>query len=222
MKLFFYVLALTAALLGSATVQAVTVSNLVNQAIPDGNPAGMSSTITVAGIAEPIADVTVDLRMSGGYNGDIYAYVSFGGSSVVLLNRVGKTTTDPFGYTDIGFNIRLDDQALTDIHNYGGNGGLTLTGNWQPDGRTADPQNVLDIDPRTTALSLFNGMSPNGQWTLFVADMAGGDGATMTLVDWGLDIAVVPEPANVSWLLPCAFLCARFLVRERRTSPPNR
>jgi subtilisin-like proprotein convertase family protein len=207
------------ALLSMYSVCALTVSNVVSQAIPDGNPTGISSTITVESVAAPIVDVNVNLTLSGGYNGDIYSYLSFGGTTVTLLNRVGKTATDPLGYTDLGFNIRLDDQALTDIHNYGGNGGLTLTGDWQPDGRTTDPQNVLNTDPRTTSLSLFNGTSPNGEWTLFLADMAGGEGPTMTLVDWGLEISVVPEPSNISLLSLGLFVVgANFFGRRSRAS----
>jgi len=43
----------------------------------------------------------------------------------------------------------------------------------------------------------FNGLNPNGTWTLFFADLSGGDAST--LVSWGLDIAAVPEPTT--WAL---------------------
>jgi subtilisin-like proprotein convertase family protein len=51
---------------------------------------------------------------------------------------------------------------------------------------------VLDTSARTAYLSNFNGLDPNGQWTLFIADLAAGDRAT--LVRWGLEIE--PERAN--------------------------
>jgi subtilisin-like proprotein convertase family protein len=47
-------------------------------------------------------------------------------------------------------------------------------------------------------LSSFNGLNPNGSWTLFLADMSGG--AVSTLQSWELDItgtAAVPEPASI-------------------------
>jgi subtilisin-like proprotein convertase family protein len=205
-----------AALLGAAPVRGASFTNTVNQIIPDGNPAGMSSTITVSGINQPIADVNVTLNLSGGYNGDIYAYLSYGGSSVVLLNRVGKTASNPFGYDDIGLNIRLDDQAAADIHTYGGNGGLTLTGDWQPDGRITSPQFVLDTDPRATSLSVFNNMDANGQWTIFFADMSGGDNTTMTLMDWSLEVTPVPEPGNLVLLFLAGLAGVRFFARKNR------
>ena len=44
--------------------------------------------------------------------------------------------------------------------------------------------------------SLFNGLDPNGVWTLYVADVSsGGEG---TLVGWGLQITTVPEPESAA------------------------
>jgi subtilisin-like proprotein convertase family protein len=172
----------------------------VNQTIADDNPTGLGSIINVSGVAGLITDVTVNLNISGGYNGDLYCYLSYGDGQVVLLNRVGKTSSDPFGYSDAGFNITLDDAAAADIHNYGGNNGDLLTGVWQPDGRAMDPQNVVDTDARTTSLSLFENETPNGQWELFVADMAGGTDTTSTLVSWSLEVVTVPEPGSLALL----------------------
>jgi hypothetical protein len=42
-------------------------------------------------------------------------------------------------------------------------------------------------------LSVFNGMNPNGDWTLFLADQGAGDEATLT--GWTLSLTAVPEPA---------------------------
>lgn len=184
-------------LIGRAGGAVFSYTNDVNQIIPDGNPTGLSSSITLSGFtAAEILDVNVYVNISGGFNGDLYGYLSFGGDTVILLNRVGKTGSDPFGYGDAGFLISLDDQALTDIHLYGGNSGAQLTGSWQPDGRDVDPQTVLATDPRTTSLSIFNGQSPNGTWTLFFADMTGGE--VSTLQSWGLQITAVPEPTTIA------------------------
>jgi subtilisin-like proprotein convertase family protein len=215
MKFLLHFIA-AAALLGAAPVRGVSFTNTVNQTIPDGNPTGIKSTITVSGINQPIADVNVTLNLSGGHSGDIYAYLSYGGSSVVLLNRVGATAANPFGYDDIGLNIRLDDQAAADIHTYGGNGGLTLTGDWQPDGRITSPQLVLDTDPRVTSLSVFNNMDANGQWTIFFADMSGGDDTTMTLMDWSLEVTPVPEPANLVLFFLAGLAGVRFFARKNK------
>ena len=47
-------------------------------------------------------------------------------------------------------------------------------GKWVADGRTNRPTEVLDTDARPALLSGFNGLDPNGNWTVFVADVAGG------------------------------------------------
>ncbi len=155
-------------------------------AIPDGNPNGAFSTIAVGSAPSSITHIGVNFNISGGYNGDLYGYLSYNGVLVTLLNRVGTGGGDAFGYGDAGFNVTLDDGAANgNIHNYQNvvnpNGGA-LTGTWSPDGGT---------------LASFNGQNPNGTWTLFFADLSGGGGQA-TLNGWSLDITAVPEPVNVA------------------------
>src|SRR4029079_14302154 len=96
------------------------------------------------------------VSVTGGANGDLYATLAQdNGGFAVLMNRVGKTSGNPFGYADAGLSVTLDDQVGTDIHNYGGNLGNPLTGIWQPDARNIDPQLVLDIDPPVAYLHSF-------------------------------------------------------------------
>jgi subtilisin-like proprotein convertase family protein len=168
--------------------------------VPDANLAGWADTRTVDlgvlpldGTTDIIQDVNVRLNISGGYNGDLYGYLVHSSGFAVLLNRVGRTGTDAFGYGDAGFNITLGAVGGTDIHNYGGNGGSQLVGgSWLEDGRNANPASVTDQSSRNALLSSFNTSSANDEWTLFLADMSGGD--ISTVVSWGLDIEVVPEP----------------------------
>ena len=172
-------------------------SGTLNTAIPDGNVNGLQSTLTFNdAYFDNVLDVNVRLNISGGYNGDLYAYLTHGSGFSVLLNRTGRTGANSFGYGDAGFNITLDDQNGTDIHAYGGNGGAQLTGTWQPDARNINPATVLDTDARTAFLNAFNGLDANGGWTLFIADVSGGD--VSTLVSWELDITAVPEPTTVA------------------------
>ncbi len=173
-----------------------------NLTIPDGNPNGVSSSIAISDVGVNLTDVNVYLTVSGGYNGDFYAYLSFNGTTVVLMNRVGKTSGSAFGYTDSGLsNIKLDDAATTDIHLYGGAlGGSPLTGSWQPDRRTTDPLLVTDASARGNSLAAYNDMSPNGNWTIFFADMASG-GSTATLQSWSLDLEPVPEPIETALII---------------------
>lgn len=174
--------------------------------VPDANSSGWSDSRTVSGISEAsITDISVKLNVSGGYNGDLYAYLSYNGVLVPLLNRVGVTATgggSSFGYSDTGFNITLSSTG-TDVHFYGANspsfnGSGQLTGTWQVDGRAIDPNSSpgdFDSASRVT-FSGYNGMNPNGNWTLFFADVSAG--AQSTVVSWELDITAVPEPADIA------------------------
>jgi subtilisin-like proprotein convertase family protein len=196
----------------------------INQTIPDGNPNGIFSQISVSDIPAALVNVSVNLDITGGYNGDLYAYLLFNNGSapatqVVLLNRIGKTATTPFGSRDPGLDVTFSDSALTDIH-LTPDTGSTLTGTFQVDGRTADPQLVLDTSLRSTFLSSYNGLYPNGTWTLFVEDAAGGDVDTSTLVSWGLNLTVVPEPDSFFLLVAglAVFGSAVLLRRRARRS----
>ena len=199
---------LAAAMLGCGAAWAQTThTNLsfsVNQAIPDGDANGLAlgQSLTLSTLNGPISDVNVSLNISGGYNGDLYAYLAGpNGGFAVLLNRTGVTGGNSFGYADSGFNVTLDDAAANGIHLYqpisNPNGG-TLTGIWQPDGENIDPQSNPSAftGAQTALLSSFNGNDPNGRWTLFLSDVsAGGQGQ---LVSWSLDITAIPEPATTA------------------------
>ena len=94
-------------------------------------------------------------------------------------------------------NVKLTGNAANgDIHVYkrvsDPLGGI-LTGTWQPDGRDVSPESVTTGDARNKTMSQFNGINPNGNWTLFVADVAGGQGFG-TIQNWGLEFTAVPEP----------------------------
>ena len=204
-------------------------SNLT-AAIPDNNLGGMARSVEISGyeLKAPYV-VTVSMKIVGtgvgAFNGDYYAYlkhVSTDGTMTqlaVLLNRLGRSTDLPTGYSDNGLNIVLADSADEDIHNYrfalsgGNNNPITgqLTGTWQADGRNVDPLAVFDTSFRTTTLNSLGLVSPNGTWTLFVADaQAGGIGQ---LTDWKVTMQGVPEPGSASLV---ALGLATLLLRKRR------
>ena len=184
------------ALCASAHGGLYTFSYGVNAAIPDNSILGLTDAHAISGLTSPIGDIRVTLNISGGYNGDLYGYLRLNGSPlVVLVNRVGTTSGDPDGYANSGMSVTLSSSAAHDIHFYQDfspsyNSSGQVTGTWQPDGRT----NPLDTS--RGSLSYFNGLDPNGTWTLFFADRSPSD--TSTLVGWSLDITTVPEPVNVA------------------------
>ena len=160
--------------------------------VPDGSPVGLASAIEVntGGDSSLINGVEVTLHLTGGFNGDLYGYlVNPNGNMAVLLNRVGQTGGN-FGYSDAGMNVILSDAGMPgvtlagDIHTYGAGDIASGTTAWRPDNGGTD------------FTGLQNG-SANGSWTLFLADLSGGEQSS--LVSWGLTVSVVPEP--VTWAL---------------------
>ncbi len=195
---------LAALLLASVTAHgALFPSGTLNTIIPDANPNGISSTINVSGALPTIIDVNVTINVSGGFNGDLYAYLSYNGILVPLLNRVGTSPLNPFGYSTAGFNnITLDDQAANgNIHNVP----APVSGySYQP-------------DSGSSSLGNFNGANPNGTWTIFFADLASGGGSSpSTLVSWSLDITAVPEPVNVALGIFGGVFLVVIVARSRR------
>ena len=167
--------------------------------IPDNNAAGWSDARTVDTAGGSISSLSVTINLSGGWNGDLYAYLAHYTGYTVLLNRVGRGPGNGPGYDDSGMNVVFSAAGiLGDIHGYGG--GSVPVGSYMPDGRAISPlATVEDFDTagRSALLSSFTGLNPNGSWTLFVADVSGGERSTVT--SWGLniDVASVPEPASL-------------------------
>ncbi len=173
--------------------------------VPDGSAVGWSDVRSLAIPADHVVtDVNVSISLTGGWNGDLYAFLSHpnAGSVAVLLNRPGRTAGNALGYSDAALTITLDDAAANgDIHTYQSASGYTalITNGsaWQPDGRSASPFTVNGTEPRPAMLSTFNGMAPsNTGWTLFIADLASGD--QHTIANWGLTVTtVIPEHGSV-------------------------
>lgn len=217
-------LPLLAALLSCPVVAPAAITetyafNNINLAIPDGNPSGaVDHRIPVSSIGS-IDTVVVTLQLTGTFNGDLYAWLSHDTGFAVLLNRPGKSASSSFGYEDDGMDILLDDSAASDVHAYRDSSiplaGVPLTGIWQPDGRTSDPANVLPADARPAMLNTFQGLSGGGSWTLFLADLSGGD--PHVLQSWSLAVTgtAIPEPSTALFLTAVA-LSAIFPRRRPR------
>jgi len=209
---------LLAPILGTATASEFVRE--VGQLIPDNDPAGIVSVLDVSGNDLDLSKVTVSLELTGGFNGDLYAELRHDSGFSVLLNRVGRTEGQSFGYLDSGLSVVFDDDAPNgDIHLYRevfGGAPLTepLTGIWQPDGRTAPPSTAVASDPRTASLANFVGINPNGTWTLTIADYDGGGEAT--LVRWGIRITQVPEPQTLALAAVGGLSLWILLARRRR------
>jgi hypothetical protein len=171
--------------------------------VPDNNYSGWTDTRTIStASAGTIQSLAVDLTLSGGWNGDLYAYlVNNTGGFSVLLDRIG---TDPFGNSNPGMTVTLTTEASLFGANQGSIAALNgiPTGSWTPDITAGSWASLL-------------GNTANGStWTLYIADLNAGD--VTTVQNWGLqmDIAAVPEPTTLAGMIFGAGLGILWLARS--------
>lgn len=129
-------------LLQAQTTESFTFTT--NRLVPDGNFSGLNDVRTVASAVGKISSLQVRLKVTGEFNGDLYAYLRNTNGFVVLLNRVGRIAANPGGYADSGFDVTFQAGAPNgDIHVYQNvvtpADGAPLTGIWQPDGAQPGP-----------------------------------------------------------------------------------
>jgi subtilisin-like proprotein convertase family protein len=155
----------------------VPVTNGTPIVIPGTGTSGPANpyppTIGLGGFTGVVVEVTVRLNgFAHTFPDDVDIVLAGpGGQRVLLMSDVG-------GSTDVtGLNLTFQDgaAALPDA-------GPLVTGTFSPTnfgtGDTFPPP--APAAPYGTALSDFNGTSPNGTWSLFVVDDAGGDVGSIT------------------------------------------
>ncbi|HEX9048353.1 MAG TPA: proprotein convertase P-domain-containing protein, partial [Verrucomicrobiae bacterium] len=191
---------------GATGQSGASVGSIQNATIVDGNPSYLIANtmdLTSAGLGSVLASITVTLNISGGMNNGLYAYlVAPDGTTVTLMNQPG-VGVDGFGATGAGMNITLADAGATGIQNV--TSGSALSGTYSAAG----------------SLSGFNGVNPNGAWTIYFADTISG-GGDATLNGWSLDITTVPEPVNVALGLFAVAVFGVGLAWPRRSSHESR
>jgi subtilisin-like proprotein convertase family protein len=155
------------------------------------------STINVRGFKKArIVDVNLTLRnFSHTATQDVdVLLVAPGGRNAVVMGDVGADPAGAAGAVS-GITVKLDDEAASPLP--AGPGKSLTTGSFQP----LDSQGLIDSDnpslltfpaPAPTpsgedALSTFDGVDPNGTWTLFVLDDAGDDTGAIA-GGWKLEI----------------------------------
>jgi len=185
-KLLFTFGAILMALSASAVL---FTSGTINSVVPDANTNGWINSINVTGQTGTITpgSVQVNLNLAGGWNGDLYAYLVHGSGFAVLLDRVGQGTgSEPqftYGYNTAGMDVWLMDGA--------GSGNIDATA-------TPVPGGTYSRSGYAGSLGTFDNLSPNGTWTLFVADLSG-SGVT-TVQSWGLQMDIVAVPEVETWI----------------------
>ena len=166
-------------------------------AIPDGSPVGVASSMLFNQntTGNQMIDMTVGLNISGGYNGNLYAYlISPTGTLVVLMNHPGSA---PFYASGSGMTVTLADGGSGgSIQSAAETAGQVLTGTYSVVGSLS-----------SIAAPGANSGTGNGTWTLFFADLKRGGGQAY-LDSWTLNLTVVPEPITLSLGLFVAMLIA--------------
>jgi subtilisin-like proprotein convertase family protein len=164
------------------------------QVIPDNDLSGLASTIYLSAPPSAITSVSLTLDIVGApiaYNGDYYAYLQFNTGLFVLLNNIGPA---PYGSPGNGINVTLSDGNPT-IATAPFAAGQSLTGTYAPEGGGASTGNSLG--------NTFDGLNPNGGWTLFIADES--PGGVGELADWSLDVTAntpgIPDTGRTMGLL---------------------
>jgi hypothetical protein len=161
------------------------------QGIPDNDHSGVAFALDFSATGLRITDISVSIFITGGWNGDLYAYLSHGSDYAILLNRVGAVSNGADGYSASGLNILLQPETthpgIADIH-------TTQNPEAPPTGYAADGRIDYSDPSRPQTLDVFPDRDPNGSWTLFFADLSPVFGSTLN--GWNLDITAVPEPVN--------------------------
>jgi hypothetical protein len=170
---------------GTGVTGDTPVGTISQSTIYDGNPAyvianSMNLSSYAAGNNWSLSSLTITLNISGGMNNGLYGYlVGPDGTTVTLLNQPGYAANG-LGAYGAGMNITLQASGAANGNIQDEIGGSPLSGAYNAAG-----------------LSGFNGLNPNGTWTLYFSDtLAGGGNATLN--GWSLDITAVPEPVNMA------------------------
>jgi len=161
----------------TCTTGADVVYSPLSVVIPDNNTTGVTNVQTISGVAGLMTDVDVDVNIRHSFFGDLIMKVEHLGTSVTLIDRPGVPAVSTTGCTANDPDLVLDDEgtggAVEDLCSAANATGLPVP---------PSPPNYTPSSP----LSAFDGLDPNGAWTITVSDNASLD--TGTLVRWSLHI----------------------------------
>ena len=154
-----------------------TASASPGSVIPDDSESGIGYSLNFGASGLNISDISVAFTMSGGDDGDIYAYLSHGSEIALLVNQIAGAATSS------GFDVTLTTGTGVAVNTPIGTAGHPLTG-------------IYRADNSGNGLTTFQNTDPNGAWTLFFADVGPGDAPTLN--NFSVSLTAVPEPVNVA------------------------
>lgn len=185
---------------GTASSATSNFSNTAAVSIPTGgNATPYPTSLTVSGVTGTVSKVTATLNgFNHTYTNDVdILLVGPGGQSVVLMSDVAEATTSS------GLTITFDDAAAA----MSASAPLSST-SYAPtniaDGEGADSySSPAPPSGYSSALSVFNGVAPNGTWNLFVVDDTGFDSGSIT-GGWTLSITTIGDYNSTSGIVTFA------------------
>jgi len=150
------------------------------------------STISVSNLVGTLGKVAVTLsNLNHSYPGDVNVLlVAPGVANVLIMSHAGDQDD-----SKAGLNLTFDDSAANPLPE----SGELASGVWKPSVYGLAPQlggfpSNAPAGPYSTALSTFNGVNPNGNWSLYVFDDSGGDSGAISN-GWSLQLSMI-TPVN--------------------------
>ena len=144
--------------------------------IPDGDPNGVSASITVND-SGTIKDLDVEVEILHPWIGDVRIQLEHvaSGQTVTLMDQPG-VPAHPFGCTGVDASVRFDDEAPSPVEDQCGPGTPSINGTLRPEDELAE----------------FDGKDMGGTWRLIVSDLEAG--IVGTAVGWSLHISYNEVP----------------------------
>jgi len=166
--------------LGAGCVLTTDFDYAVNVPIPDGTGGGpgvfgpyATNVQNVAGVTGNITDLNVGVTIDHTFVADLEVVIEHGGTSVVVVDLMGHAALDCLGCGANDIDVTLDDE---------GTGGA-IEDQCGAGPAASSPPSFTPANP----LSAFDGMNPNGAWTIKARDGCGAD--VGTIVGWSLHFA---------------------------------
>jgi subtilisin-like proprotein convertase family protein len=151
-----------------------------------GPPANAVQAVINVPDSGPILDVDVTLGLTHTWYGDLNIYLTHGGVTITLKDG------NPDDSSDLGGLYTLDDEAATTWDAAASAAGVSIApGSYRPNGVQA----TVPPDPFPDALSTFDGMDKQGDWTISIDDTFLADVGSLS--HYSLVITNVPEPTTL-------------------------
>ena len=195
------------ALLATAAYSAADSFSMSGGAITIADNTTNSSSATFSGLAGTITslDSVEVFAITHTWVGDLTVRLNYGGQMFTLFHRVKGTSTSAAGSSNnfAGVSLLFNTSTATTIDSLVDATSATNVpgGTYRAAHQTVENQTTTSAN--NTVLSdhnVFNGLDPNGNWTMSITDSAGGD--VGSIQGWRANgtYTAVPEPASMAVL----------------------